>query len=996
MRLKLQLTILMCALLLLTGMAQSPQQVNYQAVVRDATGNTVANGTSVKLRFTIHDGSPGGSTVYSEVISTTANSFGLVTAEIGSTGNLATVNWGGGSKYLQVETDINNTGSYTNMGTSQLLSVPYALYAGNSAAGPQGPTGNTGAQGPQGLQGPTGDTGAQGPQGVQGVTGAQGDTGPQGLQGPTGDTGAQGPQGIQGVTGATGAQGPQGVQGVTGAQGDTGPQGLQGPTGDTGAQGPQGIQGATGDTGAQGPQGLQGATGDTGPQGPQGIQGATGDTGAQGPQGIQGATGDTGAQGPQGLQGVTGATGLLPDGTAAGNTPYWDGTQWVVSSANIYNNGGNIGIGTTTPDAALDIEQASTGASINLTNTGIGAAGMELRSLNSAAAQYIDFTNDGTSDYHNRLISDSYMFDMETPNGSAFKIDNFTNNVGVGTGNTSYPFTVRPLNATPQGITASFATALGDANFHVVATSGSSSNNFGDLIGQLGGAYGTQENAMLRFHRGTAGNDGYLSVTTLGQQRFVVDNSGHVGIGANTFLGATLDVQGNVKIADGTEGSGKVLTSDANGLASWQDAVPGATGATGAQGPQGATGDTGPQGPQGVTGATGLLPDGSAAGNTPYWDGSQWVVSSANIYNNGGNVGIGTNAPGAALDIQGALNDTRVFLTNTGIGAAGIELRSLNSAAAQYIDFTNDGTSDYHNRLISDSYMFDMETPNGSAFKIDNATNNVGVGTGNTSYPFTVRPWNATPQGITASFATALGDPNFHVVATSGSSSNNFGDLIGQLGGAYGTQENAMLRFHRGTAGNDGYLSVTTLGQQRFVVDNSGHVGIGPNTFLSAALDVQGNVRIDDGTAQANYVLTSIDASGTAEWRSLTLPVYSAYSDISINMLANANMPLNNVTVNQGGFTALSNGVIAPASGLYKITYGVASNTAGSVEITVNGTSATGSKIAVRNAALCTNTVIVNLSAGDVVGIRNSSGATIFVFDGNLGTTISLNIEKLQ
>ncbi len=541
-----------------------------------------------------------------------------------------------------------------------------------------------------------------------------------------------------------------------------------------------------------------------------------------------------------------------------------------------------------------------------------------------------------------------------------------------------------------MGITTSLATALGDNNFHIVTTSGSANNNFGDLIGQVGSAYGTQENAMVRFHRGTAGNDGYLSVTTLGQQRFVVDNSGHIGIGPNTFLGANLDVQGNVKITDGTEGAGKVLTSDANGLASWQDAVPGATGP---QGPVGVTGDTGPQGP---TGATGLLPDGTAAGNTPYWNGTEWVVSSSNIYNNGGNVGVGTNTPDAALDIEQASTDARVFLTNTGIGAAGIELRSLNSAAAQYIDFTSDGTSDYRNRLVSDSYMFDMETPNGSAFKIDNLTNNVGVGTGNTSYPFTVRPLNTTPMGITTSLATALGDNNFHIVTTSGSANNNFGDVIGQVGSAYGLQENAMVRFHRGTAGDDGYLSVTTLGQQRFVVDNAGHVGIGSNTFLGATLDVQGNVKIDDGTAQSNYVLTAIDASGTAEWRSMAGTLFSGYTTINQVVPFGGQVLISNVQVNTGGYTALPTAIIAPATGVYKITYGVASTSSGSMEVSVNGVTATGTTIAVKNSALVSNTVMLNLNAGDVVSIRNSSFVPLTISDGAGGTAVSLNIEKLQ
>ncbi len=62
----------------------------------------------------------------------------------------------------------------------------------------------------------------------------------------------------------------------------------------------------------------------------------------------------------------------------------------------------------------------------------------------------------------------------------------------------------------------------------------------------------------------------------------------------------------------------------------------------------------GPQGPQGIQGPQGLLEPGTAVGNTPYWNGSQWVLNSSNIYNDGTNVGIGTT-PSQKLDVNGAI-----------------------------------------------------------------------------------------------------------------------------------------------------------------------------------------------------------------------------------------------------------------------------------------------------------------------------------------------------
>jgi hypothetical protein len=131
---------------------------------------------------------------------------------------------------VKTETDPAGGTNYTITGTTQLLSVPYAMYAassGSSIPGPQGPAGATGAQGPQGAAGNDGALGPQGPQGPAGATGPQG---------PAGNDGAPGPQGPQGLTGQ---QGPAGNDGAPGQQGATGPQGL------TGAAGPQGPAGPT-------------------------------------------------------------------------------------------------------------------------------------------------------------------------------------------------------------------------------------------------------------------------------------------------------------------------------------------------------------------------------------------------------------------------------------------------------------------------------------------------------------------------------------------------------------------------------------------------------------------------------------------------------------------------------------------------------------------------------------------------------------------------------
>ncbi|CAN5468025.1 hypothetical protein BH11BAC1_BH11BAC1_30220 [soil metagenome] len=155
--------------------AQAPQALNYQAVARDGSGNILAS-QAATVRYTIHDVSAAGATIYQETQSITTNQFGLFTANIGNgtviSGTFSTIDWSLNSKYLQVEIDLG--GGFVDMGTSQLLSVPYALFA---ASGNQGP------QGIQGIPGPPGNDGAQGIQGVQGIQGTQGPAGSANING---------------------------------------------------------------------------------------------------------------------------------------------------------------------------------------------------------------------------------------------------------------------------------------------------------------------------------------------------------------------------------------------------------------------------------------------------------------------------------------------------------------------------------------------------------------------------------------------------------------------------------------------------------------------------------------------------------------------------------------------------------------------------------------------------------------------------------------------
>lgn len=132
---KILLTFAMAFVVMLTSFAQSPQVFKYQAVARDLSGNILAT-QAVSFQISILQGSATGSSVYTETHATTTNSFGLVNLEIGNgtliSGDFTTIDWGTNSYFVQIEMDETGGTSYNMMGTSQLLSVPYALYAENS------------------------------------------------------------------------------------------------------------------------------------------------------------------------------------------------------------------------------------------------------------------------------------------------------------------------------------------------------------------------------------------------------------------------------------------------------------------------------------------------------------------------------------------------------------------------------------------------------------------------------------------------------------------------------------------------------------------------------------------------------------------------------------------------------------------------------------------------------------------------------------------------
>ena len=402
--------------------AQVPQKINYQAVARNSSGALLAS-TNIAVRISIHDGSATGTTVYQERHTATTNTLGLFSFGIGTgsviTGTFAGIDWSTGNKFLQIELDPAGATSYIDMGTQELLSVPFALYAANG-----------------------------------------------GITGPAGPAGATGPAGPAGAVGATGPAGPAGADGADGPMGPTGPAGPEGgPAGPTGPEGPAGPAGATGATGATGPAGPAGATGAAGPAGPEGPAGATGAAGATGPAGATGAAGTTGSTGAAGPAGPAGSANI--SGTANYLVKFTAATTG--ANSRVYDDGTNIGIGTTAPSDFLHLNNTAAALTgINMTNSTTGST--------SADGFYVGMNTVGgeglitVAENQNLIIGTNNTERMRITNGG---------NVGIGTaspttnlhlsGQAKFQYDYPSFRASSQGLVLRSQTVSSSFNFPAIS-----------------------------------------------------------------------------------------------------------------------------------------------------------------------------------------------------------------------------------------------------------------------------------------------------------------------------------------------------------------------------------------------------------------------------------------------------------------------------------------------------------------------------------------------
>ena len=528
-------------------------------------------------------------------------------------------------------------------------------------------------------------------------------------------------------------------------------------------------------------------------------------------------------------------------------------TLWTESGSNIYRNGGRVGIGTTNPEHNLEVRGEDSRVIVHYAGQsrgGIQALGLQNRGIALMT----------TSSYDDLLFGYSDASPTSADFVTRMVINNGNGRVGIGTTNPSAKL---------------------------------------DVVGQVkirGGLPGsgkvlTSDASGLATWQSPGSGGGIPLWTESGSNLY--RTSGNIGIGTSN-PSAKLEVAGQVKITGGAPGSGKVLTSDATGLATWQT---------------------------------------PAAGGEGTVSSTLWTESGSNIYRNGGRVGIGTTNPEHNLEVRG--EDSRVIVHYAGQSRGGIQALGLQNRGIALMT-----TSSYDDLLFGYSDASPTSADFVTRMVINNGNGRVGIGTTNPSAKLDVvgqvkirgglpgsgkvltsdasglATWQSPGSGggiplwtesgsnlyrTSGNIGIGTSNPNvkldvngsaiigdntsssfLHVGDNYNSTASNsinpgiyvyknglisYGLKLQWTGSEYGTMmfgpnsANRFLSFGKvGSALEDDDM----IEYMRIDLDN-GNVGIG-TTNPSAKLDVIGQVKIRGGSPGSGKVLTS-DATGLATWQ---------------------------------------------------------------------------------------------------------------------------------
>jgi len=456
-----------------------------------------------------------------------------------------------------------------------------------------------------------------------------------------------------------------------------------------------------------------------------------------------------------------------------------------------------------------------------------------------------------TSGIRNTAVGDSAMFSNTTGNvntavGAFSLIRNTTgaSNSAVG------------ARALLSNVGGSGNTGIGSAALELNTTGiGNTAVGVGSLTNNVSGSSNTAIGANANVSAGNLSNATAIGAGTIvgKSNAVVIGTNADVGIGTTT-PSAKLDLVGNLRVADGTQGVGKVLTSDANGLASWQ--TPSGGGASG----WALTGNAGTTAANFI-GTTDSRPLSIRVFNQPAGRIDSTSQNTSLGFRSLAAVTSGTNNTSLGFN---AMSSTTTGQNNVGVG----NLALANNAAGA------NNAAVGHRALVSNtSGNFNAAHGSGALAGNTIGTNNTAVGaaalqlntqgSSNTALGYLAMSFNTTGGNNTAVGRTALNGNTTGTQNTAVGFNALTTNTTGSLNTAIGTGSNVA---------SDNLSNATAIGANTIVgksdavvIGNNADVGIG-TSVPQAKLHVEGSVRLADGTQGVGKVLTS-DASGNATWQ---------------------------------------------------------------------------------------------------------------------------------
>ena len=774
--------------------AQTPNAIPYQAVARNASGNVIAS-QNIRMRFTIHDGGATGTAVYQETQSVTTNVLGLFSVNIGQgtavSGTFAGINWGTGTKFTQVEMDAAGGTTYLDMGTTQMLSVPFALYAAHSNdAGPQGAAGTNGTNGTNGVDGATG------PSATFTMAEAGGSSGTYMLKSSANNIYINAGSWI-----SIGANNGSGYYYVSNKLNDSTITIV-----DTGfpvvwpVNAPVALVGRIGAIGAAGTQGPAGTAGSN----------ATMSMGAIGAATPNGATITAGVLSLAPANATNPGIVIAADQTFAGAKTFISTTSSTSKSTGALVVNGGVGI-----NENLNVGgHATIIGSTTLTDT---ATAPTVSNASDAT------TNIATTAFVQSALANVPSVSAATPSALGTVYGYTSNNSGGGTLSLGH-------DALSLGSGIQYGVAIGND-----ALKNASGGNFITAIGSQAGynLVGGSSNLFLGSFAGYSVVNGNNNII-IGEGNSPgsdVSNTINIsnGVGSLNFDGTNWQINNGTVTMGGitypnTDGAtGQVLSTNGNGIASWATPSSGPTGATGQAGTNGTNGTNGAVGAAGATGATGSTGVAGAAGAT----GLQGIQGIQGVQGATGTAG------------------SNATMSMGAIGAATANGATITSGVLSLApaDATNGGIVTTTAQTIAGA----------KTFSTDIIANGVTIGTGAGSIANNTAIGNASLAANTTGFGnTANGYQALKANTTGyGNTANGYQALKANIGGATNTA-NGFLALQSNITGSNntaiGYNSDVATG----TLTNATAIGNGAIVGASNTMQL-GNTAVTDIKTSGKY-----------------------------------------------------------------------------------------------------------------------------------------------